>query len=380
MAWNEPGPGRDPWNQGGGGNRRGDGPPDLDELLKRLKARLSGSGGRGGAGAGLPKGLISLVVVLVLGLWMLTGFYVVDEQERGVELLFGEYQSTKDPGLRWHWPRPIGSVEVVNVTSVRQINDRATMLTRDENIVDIELTVQYRVSSPEDFLFNVADPEMTLQQATKAAVRETVGQSDMDFILTAGRDVIADTTKQRLQASLDLYKTGIVVNEVNLQQAQPPQEVQAAFADAIKAREDQQRLINEAEAYANSRLPQARGQAARTVEQATAYRDQVVARSEGDASRFDQLLTEYHKAPQVTRERLYLDAMSDVLDSTKKVVVDVDKGSPMFYLPLDKLGQGASKQDLYDDLPSSSGSSSSTISSSPSLSSDSSRSRDRGRQ
>jgi membrane protease subunit HflK len=339
MAWNEPGPGRDPWNQG---PKRGDGPPDLDEMLKRLKSRLGGGRGGNGSGGGkaanpLPGGLIGLVIAALALLWAASGFYVVDEQEQAVVLRFGKHVSTTDAGLHWRMPWPIDKEEIVNVTGVRATRDRATMLTQDENIVDLELTVQYRVSDVNAFVFQVADPDLTIRQATKSSVREVVGQSKMDFILTEGREEIADRTKVLLQERMDEYGTGLFVTEVNLQQAQPPEPVQAAFADAIKAREDQQRLKNEAEAYANDRLPRARGAAARQVEEATAYRDQVVAKAQGDASRFTQLLGEYREAPKVTRERLYLDAMGEVYGGNNKVLIDVDGGSPMLYLPLDQL-------------------------------------------
>ena len=337
MAWNEPGPGRDPWNQG---PKRGDGPPDLDEMLKRLKSRLGG--GRGGNGGGktgtpLPGGLIGLVVVALALLWAASGFYVVDEQEQAVVLRFGQHVATTDAGLHWRMPWPIEAEEIVNVTGVRATRDRATMLTQDENIVDLELTVQYRVSDVNAFVFNVADPDLTIRQVTKSSVREVVGQSRMDFILTEGREEIADRTKLLLQERMEEYGTGLFVTEVNLQQAQPPEPVQAAFADAIKAREDQQRLKNEAEAYANDRLPRARGAAARQVEEANGYREQVVAKAQGDASRFTQLLAEYRQAPKVTRERLYLDAMGEVYGNNNKILIDVDKGSPLLYLPLDQL-------------------------------------------
>ncbi|MES0874056.1 FtsH protease activity modulator HflK [Sinimarinibacterium thermocellulolyticum] len=339
MAWNEPGPGRDPWNQG---PKRGEGPPDLDEMLKRIKSRLGG--GRGGSGGGggksappLPSGLIGLVIAALALLWAASGFYVVDEQEQAVVLRFGKHVATTDAGLHWRMPWPIEKEEIVNVTGVRATRDRATMLTQDENIVDLELTVQYRVSDVNAYVFHVADPDMTIRQATKSSVREVVGQSRMDFILTEGREEIANRTKVLLQERMDEYGTGLVVTEVNLQQAQPPEPVQAAFADAIKAREDQERLKNEAEAYANDRLPKARGAAARQIEEATAYRDQVIAKAQGDASRFTQLLAEYRKAPKVTRERLYLDAMSEVYGGNSKVLIDVDGGAPMLYLPLDQL-------------------------------------------
>jgi modulator of FtsH protease HflK len=378
MAWNEPGPNRDPWSQG---PRRGNGPPDLDELLKRLKARFSGKGGGGGApgsGAGLPSGMMGLLALVLLGLWLASGFYVVDEQERAVVLRFGQHVGTSDPGLRWHIPWPVEREEVVNVTGVRSVRDQAVMLTRDENIIDVELTVQYRVMAIEDYVFNVADPDMTLRQAVKASLREVVGTSEMDFILTAGRQEVAIRTKQLLQDRLESYKTGLIVTEVNLQNAQPPQAVQSAFADAIKAREDQQRLKNEAEAYANDRLPRARGAAARLMEEAKGYREQVIARAEGDASRFTQLVREYRKAPKVTRERLYLDTMSQVLGANSKILVDVDSGSPVFYLPLDQLMKSAPRSDSgATDLVTVPGVSGSR--SAPPTSPDSSRSRERTR-
>ncbi len=379
MAWNE-GPNRDPWSQGpGGGKSGGGGPPDLDEMLKRLKARFGGggnggSGSRGSSGPALPKVTIGLAIIAIAAIWLLSGFYVVDEQERGVVLRFGEYNRTATPGLGWRAPWPIESMERINVTQVRQISDEQSMLTKDENIVDVALTVQYRVSKVEDFLFSVDDPDGTLQQATKSAVRETVGRSAMDFILTEGRQAVADQTKQILQETLDDYKSGLVVTEVNLQQAQPPEAVQAAFADAIKAREDQERLKNEAEAYANDRLPKARGAAARQVAEATAYRDQVLARAEGDASRFTQLLRQYQAAPAVTRERLYLDSMSQVMAGSTKIMVDVDKSSPMLYLPLDQLMKSIPRADGYPSdymTAPGAGAGASTL--------DSSRSRDRSR-
>ena len=380
MAWNEPGPNRDPWSQGPGGNKPGGGgPPDLDEMLKRLKARFGGGGNSGGGNrsggfnAPVPKSVVTLVIVAAVAIWAFSGFYVVDEQERGVVLRFGEYDRTADPGVGWRVPWPIESLERINVTQVRQITDRQSMLTKDENIVDVELTVQYRVSSAEDFLFNVESPDATLQQATKSAVRETVGRSEMDFILTEGRQAIANQTKVILQETLDVYKAGLVVTEVNLQQAQPPEAVQASFADAIKAREDQQRLKNEAEAYANDRLPKARGAAARQIAEATAYRDQVVSRAEGDASRFVNLLTEYRKAPQVTRDRMYLDSMRDVLTGSSKILVDVESSNQMLYLPLDQIIKNAPRGDGYvsDYVTAPGGAAGSPV--------DPSRSRDRGR-
>lgn len=341
MAWNEPGPGnRDPWNSGGGNGGGGRRPPDIDEMIKRFKARLSGNGNGGNRGPGtgfkLPGGFgVFLPIIGVL--WLLSGFYTVDEQQRAVVFRFGAYAATTEPGLRWRAPWPIEQHEKVNLTGVRSVTDRATMLTQDENIIDVELSVQYRVTSAYEYLVNTDDPDLTLRQATKASVREVVGQNTMDFILTDGREEVADKTKVLLQERLDEYKSGLIVSEVNLKQVQPPEAVQAAFADAIKAREDLERQKNEAQAYANERIPRARGAAARLLAEAQGYRDQSVAKAEGDASRFSQLVTEYKKAPGVTRDRLYLDTMSEVMSRTSKVVVDVEKGSPMIYLPLDQL-------------------------------------------
>lgn len=338
MAWNEPGPGKDPWSQG---PKKGDGPPDLDEMLKRFRSRFGGGGGGRtppGARAPLPFGLIGLILAVIGILWLATGIYVVDEQEQAVTLRFGKDTGEPvGPGPNWHIPWPVEQVEIVNVTGVREATEGATMLTRDENIVVVELKVQYRVSDIKEYVFSVNDPDLTLKQATKSAVRAVVGRNTMDYVLTEGREEMADRTKAILQDLLDSYKTGLVVTEVNLQQAQPPEPVQAAFADAIKAREDQQRARNEALAYSNDRLPKARGAAARQVQEATAYRDQVVAKAGGDAARFQQLLVEYKKSPRVTRERMYLDSVGAVLGSTSKVLIDVDKGSPMLYLPLEQL-------------------------------------------
>ena len=340
MAWNEPGNnGQDPWGRRGPNQ----GPPDLDEMLKKLRERFSGKGpggsGGGGGGGKLIKGLLPLAVAGVVAIWLLSGFYVVDEQQRGVVLQFGQYVATTDPGLRWHVPTPIQSVERVNVTSVNALTERASMLTQDENIVDVSLQVQYRVRSAEEYLFNVRDPVRTLKEATKSAIREVVGKSDMDFILTAGREAVAARTKELLQETIDSYDAGLLVTEVNLEEATAPQAVQGAFADAIKAREDQERLINEAQAYANDILPRARGTAARDVERAQGYRESVVAEAQGETARFRALLTEYRQAPEITRDRLYLDTMNDVLGSTSKIMIDSKAGNSLMYLPLDQMMQ-----------------------------------------
>lgn len=374
MAWNEPGGGQDPWNSGNRKNGGGS-PPDIDELLNRLKARFGSGGGRRGGGSSPGGGSVLLLAMLITALWAATGFYVIDEQQRGVVLRFGEHLETTGPGLRWHVPWPVEKVEKVNVTQVRSVTDRADMLTQDENIVELELKVQYRLSSAEDYLFNVRDPDGTLRQLTKSAVRDVVGGSTMDFVIKDGRESVADQTKQILQERLDDYGTGLVVTEVNLMDAQPPQPVQGAFADAIKAREDQVRLKNEAEAYANDRLPRARGAAAREISEATAHRDRAIAEATGEASRFTQLLAEYRKAPKVTRERLYLETMSKVLGDSSKVMVDVNKSGPLLYLPLDQMVRGG----RLAELPNSSSNSSNTAAGNSSSGSEY-RSRERGRR
>ena len=364
MAWNEPGNNGGPGNQGPNdpwGRKQGQQqPPDLDELLKKLRDRFGGSKGGGGGnkssggGSGLPsKGFVGLLAVIAGLLWLASGIYIVDEGERGIVLQFGKYHSTTTPGLNWHVPSPIQKVELVNVERVEQTQQRSTMLTRDENIVDISLQVQYKIADPKQYLFALRSPDETLREATKSAIREVVGKSDMDFIITAGRQAVATRAEELLQDTLDDYESGLFVLEVNLEQADPPAPVRGSFADAIKAREDQQRLINEAEAFANEILPRARGEAARQLEEARAYETRVTERAKGDADRFSALLTEYKRAPEVTRDRLYLDAMNIVLGNTGKVLVDVDESSPLLYLPLDKLGERVKPRNATSSSPSS---------------------------
>ncbi len=344
MAWNEPGGGqKDPWS-GGGGNQ---GPPELDEIVRKLQERLGGlfggkrrtGGGGGGTPAGAGKFGFGLIAGIVLVVWMLSGIYIVEPAQRGVELRFGQFSTITDPGPHWHIPYPVEDVHKVNVDQITSVRHKAEMLTQDENIVDIELTVQYRVRDAADYLFQVRDPDVTLKDATETAVREVIGKNKLDFVLTEGRSAIADRTRQDIQGLLDQYKTGLMVTSVNMQPAKPPEEVKSAFDDAIKAREDKERLENEAQAYANEVVPKARGGAARMLEEAKAYRARMVAQADGEANRFLKVLTEYEKAPQVTRERLYLEAIETVLAGTGKVVVDVEGGNNLMYLPLDKLMQ-----------------------------------------
>jgi len=344
MPWNEPGGGKDPWSQK---PTKPQGPPDLDELLRKLTDRFGGffggkSGGSGGssssggAGKGMSIGAL-LIGAVVLVVWLASGIYIVDPGEAGVEIRFGAYRSTTGPGPHWHIPYPVETVEIVNVSEIRSAQHNATMLTQDENIVDVELASQYLVNQPEDYVFQVRLPDATLRQVMESALREVVGKSKMDYILAEGRADIAQRTMMIMQQTLDYYHTGLQVTTVNMQQAQPPEQVQDAFNDAIKAREDEVRYRNQAEAYANGIIPQARGEAARVGQEADAYRDRVVAQSEGRAARFTKLLTEYTKAPQVTRERLYLDAIESVMADTSKVMVDVKDGNNLLYLPLDRL-------------------------------------------
>lgn len=338
MSWNEPGGGnnrpRDPW----GGNDQG--PPDLDEALKKLQQRLNGLfGGRGSGGSsggGLSGALLGVLIAGVVTVWALMGFYQLDEQERAIVLRFGEYHGTMQPGLQWN-PPLIDEVIKVNTTKIRAAQVREVMLTQDENIVEVTMSLQYFIENPEKFILEVRDPEVSLQHAAQSALRHVVGDSTMDLVLTEGRAALAIDVRERLQGYLDMYDTGIRVNKINIDESKPPAQVQGAFDDVIKAREDEERVKNEAQSYANGIVPEARGRAQRALEEANAYRQQVTAQAEGEASRFSQLLIEYAKSPKVTRERLYLDAMQGVMANTNKVLVDVEGGNNMMYLPLDKL-------------------------------------------
>ncbi len=355
MAWNEPGNNgndndKDPW---GGGRKGGNqGPPDIDEVIKNLTKKFnsllggSGSGGGGsssggkssGSGAGLSIGLIAGLVAVVAMLWGFTGFYIVDEAERGVVLRFGKVlDATPQPGL--HWNPPI--VDEVNLVNVSELNaktyENRAMLTTDENIIDITVTVQYLIQDPVNYVLAVQDPEHSLDNAAESAIRHVVGGNFMEQILTTGRDRVAADVQERLQDYMDIYETGILVSQVNVVDAQPPDEVRPAFDDVIRAREDEQRVQNQAQQYSNQIIPEARGAAQRAIEQANAYREEVIARATGDASRFNQLLVEYSKAPEVTRQRLYIDSLEDVMMASSKIMIDVEGGNNMLYLPLDKL-------------------------------------------
>ena len=335
MAWNESNGGNNPRDPWGGGNQ---GPPDLDEALKKLQRQLGSffGGGSSGGGNKASKSLLFVGLFAVIFVWALSGFYQVDEQERAVVLRFGKYFDTVQPGLQWN-PPLVDEVIVVNTTKVRAASFREIMLTQDENIVEVKLSVQYVIDDPTKFVLEVRDPERSLQHAAQSALRHVVGDMPMDMVLTEGRAGIAIDVQERLQDYIRLYGTGIRISKVNVDESNPPSQVQAAFDDVIKAREDEERVKNEAEAYANGIVPEARGKAQRQLEEADAYRQQVIANAEGEADRFNKLLQEFKKAPAVTRERLYIDAIEDVLSNTSKVMVDVEGGNNMIYLPLDKI-------------------------------------------
>ena len=356
MAWNEPGnngngndkdKNKDPW---GGGRKGGDqGPPDIDEVLRNLTKKFNSlfGGGSGGSsstgssssgGGGLSAGLIAGLVAVVAVIWGFMGFYIVDEAERGVVLRFGKVLDlTVQPGLHWN-PPVVDEVSLVNVSELNaKTYENRAMLTTDENIIDIAVTVQYLIQDPVKYVIAVQDPELSLDNASESAIRHVVGGNFMDQILTTGRDRMAADVQERLQDYMNAYNTGIFVSQVNVVDAQPPDAVRPAFDDVIRAREDEQRVQNQAQQYSNQIIPEARGEAQRRIEAANAYSAEVVAEATGDASRFDQLLTEYLKSPEVTRQRLYIDSIEDVMTASSKIMVDVEGGNNMLFLPLDKL-------------------------------------------
>ncbi len=345
MAWNEPGGdgNKNPWDH----RKKEQGPPDLDEIVQKMGDKLGGLFGGGGnkkrgeGGGSSSEGLswtaIIIFAVIFLAIWCLFGFYIVQPAEQGVVTRFGKYNETTLQGLNWHLPYPIEEVQKINVEQVRAINHRALMLTQDENIVEIELVVQYRVKDAYEYLFKVSDPDDTLRQATESALREIVGTSKMDAVLTSERTRVAVDTKVLIQTIVDRYQTGLIVTGVNMQNAQPPEAVQAAFADVIKAREDRERSENKADAYANEIVEKAKGIANKLRQEAEAYKAQLITRSEGQSKRFLSLLREYEKAPEVTRQRLYLETMESVLSNTNKVMVDLQSGNNLMVLPLNQL-------------------------------------------
>jgi len=369
MSLNDP-----QWGRGsddGGGRRPNQGPPDLEQLWRDLNRRLSGifdrkrgGGGDHGGDRGSDRppvqfnprflgGGIGLLLALVVVVWLASGFYIVDASQRGLVLQFGRYKESTDPGLRWRLPYPIQSHELVNVSGVRTIEigyrgseknkvlKEALMLTDDENIINIQFAVQWFLNDPVEYVFNNRNPDEAVMQVAETAIREIVGKNKMDFVLYEGREQIAAVAAKLMQDILDRYQTGILISKVTMQNAQPPEQVQAAFDDAVKASQDRERQKNEGQAYANDVIPKARGTAARLLEEAEGYQKRVTVSAEGDASRFRQIVGEYAKAPEVTRSRMYIETMQQVYSNTSKVLVDTKGQGNLLYLPLDKLLQAA---------------------------------------
>ncbi|MBU1215032.1 MAG: FtsH protease activity modulator HflK [Gammaproteobacteria bacterium] len=342
------------------GKNNNGGPPDLEEVVRNLNRKIESifggrggstpkTGGSGSAGSGMSIGLVVLIVALI---WIASGFYIVDEGQRGVVLRFGKQVETTEAGPRWHLPYPVETVEIVNLSQVRTIEvgyrenvknkvlRESLMLTDDENIIDIQFAVQYYLKDPGAYLFNNRNPDENVRQSAETAIREVVGRSKMDFVLYEGREEVAGETTRLMQGILDRYNSGIIISKLTMQNAQPPEQVQAAFDDAVKAGQDRERQKNEGQAYANDVVPKAKGAAARLMEEASGYKQSVIANAEGDASRFKQILAEYEKAPTVTRERMYIDMMQQIMTSSSKVMIDQKNGNgSLLYLPLDKLMQ-----------------------------------------
>tara|TARA_Y100001970_G_scaffold98563_1_gene123898 strand:+ start:44935 stop:46071 length:1137 start_codon:yes stop_codon:yes gene_type:complete len=343
MSWNGNND-KDPWG-------RKDQPPEIDEVIKKFREGLNsilGGGGNGSSGGKSfsAKNLFSFFSILVL-LWLGFGVYQVEQAERSIILRLGKFLEVKGPGLRWN-PPIIDSWEIVDVVRVRPHRHDAQMLTKDENIVDVTVSVQYQIADPKKYVLDIREADASLAQATESALRHVIGGSIMDDALTTGREQIAQEVRIRLQRYLDRYSTGLEVLIVNIEDSSPPNEVQASFDDVIKAREDEVRARNEAETYANGLLPEARGEAQKMLQQAEAYREQVIAEAEGDATRFNLLLSEYKKAPDVTRNRLYLESIQGVMSSSTKVMIDVEGGNNILYLPLDKIAQSSRNLESFD--------------------------------
>ena len=335
MAWNEPGGNNnDPWKNRGNKNQ---GPPDLDDVFKNLFAKFNkGGGSKGGSGKSLGSAGIGLMVGLLVVVWIVSGFYTIREAERGVVLRFGEYNKQVEPGLRWK-PTFIDTVVPVDVQSIRDQSSAGSMLTEDENVVRVQMEMQYRVVDPYRWTYSVTSPETSLSQALDSAIRYVVGHSTMDDVLTDGREVTRQRVWEELQKIIEPYNIGVSIIDMNFKDARPPEEVKDAFDDAIAAQEDEQRFIREAEAYAREIEPRARGQVNRMNEEATAYKERVTLEAQGEVARFEELLPQYEAAPIVTRQRIYLETMEQVFGSTSKIMVDSSNGNSMMYLPLDKI-------------------------------------------
>ncbi len=354
MAWNEPPNGnnndQDPWGNRGRRGGKNDGPPDLDEIFKQFNDKLNkwlggGKKGSGGSGSGGSSGglgaIFGILVVLLVVYAVYDSIYTVDESERAVVLRLGKFHALEAPGLHFKIPFIDAIEQKVNVTEVRNYRHQSSMLTGDENIVSISMSVEYRAVDARAFALNVQQPETSMANAAESALRHVIGSATLEQALTVGRDQIQAAVKERLQQYLNSYNVGIELAQLNINDTSPPNEVQDAFDDVIKAREDEQRLINEAQAYANQILPVAEGQARRQLEEAQAYKEEVIARSTGEASRFSNILSAYNEAPEVTRQRMYLETVSKIYSGNNKVLVDVENGNNMMYLPLDQLRRNA---------------------------------------
>lgn len=340
MAWNEPGNNnnKDPWNNNKGG--RDQGPPDLDEIyrdtMKKVRKAWGGNNGNSGSDDSGSLAGLWLLLIVAFGIWVYMGFVQVKEAEKGVVLRFGQYHSTIEPGLKWQ-PAFIDKVTTVDVQSIISLTASGIMLTKDENVVEVSMDIQYRISDPVAYMYNAVDPDASLNHATDAALRYVIGHTNMDDILTTGREVVRQETRVLLEETIEPYQMGLEVVDVNFLPARPPEQVKEAFDDAIAAQEDEEKFINEANAYAREREPQARGYVRRVEQEAEAYKQSAILKAKGEVARFEQLLPEYAAAPEVTRQRLYIETMQEVYSNTSKVMLDVDGGGNMIYLPLDKI-------------------------------------------
>lgn len=344
MAWNEPGNNgkdNDPWKNRG---NKDQGPPDLDQVFNDLANKIGGifggkprPAGQGGSGGGSKLGLGIISTILVLA-WTFSGFYTIKEAEEAIVLRFGQYHEIKTAGLRWN-PTFVDTVEKINVNKIESLTAGGDMLTKDENVVRVNFVVQYKVINPVNYRFSVTDPDDSLAQATDSALRYVVGHSIMDDVLTSGRETVRQDTRTKMQTIIEPYNLGLEIVDVNFKDARPPEEVKDAFDDAIAAQEDEERFIKEAEAYAREIEPRARGQVKRMEQEASAYKQRVTLEAEGQVAKFERLLPEFLLAPEVTRQRLYLETMEEVYANTSKVLIDVEGGGNMMYLPLDKIMQ-----------------------------------------
>lgn len=350
MAWNEPGNNKDPWNNKGGKDQ---GPPDIDEIFKDFFGKFSKKGGsdnRSGGGGISSIGMMMVLIVAII-VWALSGFYTIREAERGVVLRFGEYHETVQPGLRWKMTF-VDHVIPVDVQSILSLAAKGFMLTQDENVIEVQMEIQYRVSDPYLYKFSVTNADQSLAQALDSALRYVVGHSKMDDVLTSGRERVRQDTWQEVNKIIESYNMGLTILDVNFKDARPPEDVKDAFDDAIAAQEDEEKFIRQAEAYAREREPRARGQVQQMLQEAKAYKEKVNLNAQGEVARFEKLLPEYTAAPEVTRQRLYLETMEKVYGNTSKVMVDVEGGGNMMYLPLDQImkNQGTLMPRNFGDL------------------------------